>query len=181
MSWRNWNQLLHRDIGFLCVGLTIVYAVSGVAVNHIHQWNPSYSAERSTANIGPVAGDPEDLRTAQDILGRLGDEGKLESRFRPAPDQLQLFVDRRSILVELSSGQVVYDRAVPRPLLRAMNFLHLNHPKKAWTWLADLYAVALGFLAVSGLLMLRRKNLQRGLLLTAIGILTPLAFLWLYL
>jgi hypothetical protein len=62
-----------------------------------------------------------------------------------------------------------------------MNFLHLNHPKKSWTWVADVYAVALGFLAVSGMLMIRRKTMHRGAVLTGIGFVIPLLFLVLYL
>jgi len=181
MNWRRWNYILHRDIGFLCVGLTLVYAISGVSVNHVADWNPSYSVERVEVNIGPVAGNPTDGRTIADILGRLNEQGKLENSYRPDPYHLQLFVDGRSILVELASGHVVHDRAIPRPGLREMNFLHLNHPKKAWTWLADLYAVALAFLAISGVLMIRRKTMQRGLLLTGVGIVIPLVFLTLYL
>lgn len=181
MSWRRWNSLLHRDIGFLCIGLTLLYAISGVAVNHIKTWNPSYSVERVETNIGPVSGDPADAATLRMILARLGESGKLENSYRPDRGSLQLFVEGRSITVELASGQVVHDRAVPRPVLREMNFLHLNHPKKAWTWFADLYAVALAFLAISGLLMIRRKTLWRGLVLTGIGILLPVFFLILYL
>lgn len=181
MNWRRWNYLLHRDIGFLCIGLTLVYAISGVAVNHIADWNPSYSIEKATANIGPVVGDPVKLATQQEILRRLEETGKLESSFLPAPGQLQLFVEKRSILVDLRSGQVVYEKAIPRPGLREMNFLHLNHPKKAWTWMADLYAVALAFLAISGLLMIRKKTLRRGLVLTGIGVVIPLLFVWFYL
>jgi hypothetical protein len=145
MSWRRWNSVLHRDIGFLCIGLTLLYAISGVAVNHIKEWNPSYSVERVETNIGTVVG-----------------EG-------------------RSITVDLPSGHVVHDRAIPRPVLREMNFLHLNHPKKAWTWFADLYAAALAFLAVSGLFMLSRKTMRRGLVLTGIGVIIPVFFLILYL
>ena len=33
-NWRKLNNALHRDVGFLIVGLTIVYGVSGLAVNH---------------------------------------------------------------------------------------------------------------------------------------------------
>lgn len=181
MNWRRWNTALHRDLGFLCVGLTLIYAISGVAVNHIAQWNPSYRAERSETNIGPVSGNPADPETVRLILHRLDEQGKLESSYRPDPERLQLFVEGRSILVELASGHVVYDRAVPRAGLREMNLLHLNHPKKAWTWAADLYAVALIFLAVSGLFMIRRATLRRGLLLSGAGLLLPLVFLWLYL
>ncbi len=181
MSWRQWNSVLHRDIGFLCIGLTLVYAISGVAVNHISDWNPSYSVERIETNIGPVSGNPMDAGTIRRILARLGETGQLESSYRPDPHSLQLFVEGRSILVDLGSGHVVHDRAVPRPGLREMNFLHLNHPKKSWTWVADIYAVALGFLAVSGMLMMRGKTLRRGVVLTAIGFILPLLFLALYL
>ena len=47
--------------------------------------------------------------------------------------------------------------------------------------MADIYAVALGFLAVSGMLMMRGKTLRRGVVLTAIGFILPLLFLALYL
>ncbi|MDH3544516.1 MAG: PepSY-associated TM helix domain-containing protein [Desulfuromonadales bacterium] len=181
MSWRRWNSLLHRDIGFLCIGLTLLYAISGVAVNHIQQWNPSYSVERVETNIGPVVGNPADAATALTILERLSEPGKLESSYRPDRNSLQLFVEGRSITVDLPSGHVVHDRAIPRPVLREMNFLHLNHPKKAWTWFADLYAIALAFLAISGLFMLRRKTLRRGLVLTSVGVVIPVFFLILYL
>ena len=181
MSWRRWNYLLHRDIGFLCIGLTLLYAISGVAVNHIQQWNPSYSVERVETNIGPVVGNPADAATALTILERLSEPGKLESSYRPDRNSLQLFVEGRSITVDLPSGHVVHDRAIPRPVLREMNFLHLNHPKKAWTWFADLYAIALAFLAISGLFMLSRKTMRRGLVLTGIGVIIPVFFLILYL
>ena len=35
MKWRKWNIIIHRDLGYLCFGLTILYVISGVAVNHI--------------------------------------------------------------------------------------------------------------------------------------------------
>jgi hypothetical protein len=181
MMWRRWNYVLHRDIGFLCIGLTLLYAISGVAVNHIKQWNPSYSVERVETNIGPVVGNPADTATARMILARLDEPGQLESSYRPDRNSLQLFVEGRSITVDLASGHVVHDRAISRPILREMNFLHLNHPKKAWTWFADLYAVALAFLAISGLFMIRRKTLRRGLVLTAVGIVLPVFSLALYL
>jgi len=181
MKWRRWNYVLHRDIGFLCIGLTLAYAISGVAVNHVAQWNPSYRVERIETNIGPVIGNPTDAGTIRMILARLDEQGKLESSYRPDPNNLQLFVEGRSIVVELASGHVVHDRAIPRPGLREMNFLHLNHPKKAWTWVADLYAVALAFLAFSGFFMIRKKTLRRGFVLTSAGIAFPLFFLWLYL
>ena len=31
-SWRGLNRALHRELGHLAVGLTLVYAISGIAV-----------------------------------------------------------------------------------------------------------------------------------------------------
>ena len=45
-KWRKWNNILHRDIGYIIVGLTLVYGVSGIAVNHTADWNPNYTVER---------------------------------------------------------------------------------------------------------------------------------------
>jgi len=36
---RSWLRTWHRDVGYLCAGLVVVYAVSGVAVNHHHEWD----------------------------------------------------------------------------------------------------------------------------------------------
>ena len=42
LRWRPWLRALHRDIGYLAVGLTVVYALSGLAVNHIGDWDPNF-------------------------------------------------------------------------------------------------------------------------------------------
>ena len=36
------NRITHRDIGYLIAGLTLIYALSGIALNHKHDWNPNY-------------------------------------------------------------------------------------------------------------------------------------------
>ena len=33
--WRAWLRAVHRDFGYLAVGLTMIYAFSGIAINHI--------------------------------------------------------------------------------------------------------------------------------------------------
>ena len=53
---------------------------------------------------------------------------------------------------------MIVDGIRPRPVLHEMNQLHLNTPKGAWTWVADLYAVALLFVAATGLFVLKGKT-----------------------
>jgi len=65
---------------------------------------------------------------------------------------------------------------------KIFSFLHYNSIKKLWTWFADLFALSLIFLAVSGLFILRGRNgiTGRGAWLTALGMGVPLLFLILY-
>lgn len=69
-----------------------------------------------------------------------------------------------------------------RTLFRPMNFLHLNHPKKLWAYVADIYAIALAILAITGLFVLKGKKciIGRGAWLTVMGVLIPILFILLY-
>jgi hypothetical protein len=176
MVWRKWNYILHRDVGFACIGLTLLYAISGVAVNHRRDWNPNYRIEKVMRQVAPQASGLVTATTVQAILYQLGESRVEESYFQPDPENLWIFIDGRVARVHLKSGVVEYERVARRTFWYPLNALHLNHPQGAWTWIADLYAVALAFVAISGLLMLRRSTLRRGLLLTGFGLVVPLLF-----
>lgn len=183
MLWRKWNKILHRDLGYLCVGLTVVYAISGIAVNHVGNWNPSYRLERiqSTIDPGQVAVWSAE-RLVPELLTLLGVSGKLKDSYRPDPQTIKIFLEENTITVNLMSGEVIQELVRPRAVLHQLNVLHLNHRKKLWTWFADLYAVALCLLAITGMFVLRgSKGLTgRGFWLTGIGITIPVFFVWFY-
>ena len=183
MKWRKWNKIIHRDLGYLCFGLTIIYVISGVAVNHINEWNPTYKIERTTGSVDLSGIDPADNETlATSVLRQLNETAPLKNIFRTDGDTLKIFVENNNITVKISEATVYQEKANKRKILYQVNFLHLNHPKKLWTWFADLYAVALGILALTGLFVLRGKKgiTGRGMWLTGTGVLIPLFFLWLY-
>ncbi len=184
MKWRRWNTIIHRDLGYLCFGLTIIYAISGLAVNHIADWNPNYRIERSrtTVDIDLLQGLAGDRLTAA-IVGQLNENGKIKGSYQQDDTTLQIFVVNNTITTNLKTGDVFQEKSTPRKGLYEMNFLHINHPKKLWTWVADIYAISLALLAITGLFVLRGKNgiAGRGKWLTGIGFVIPLFFLWLYL
>ena len=173
---RPWLRAIHRDVGYLAVGLTIIYALSGLAVNHIGQWDPSFDNFERTHELGPLAG--SDAEIAATVADRLGVAGTPREIYRAAPDQLDVTYDQRTLHVNPQSGQVIDEGQEPRFFLRLANWLHLNRGKKAWTYAADTYAAALLFLACSGLFMIKgRKGLVgRGLVLVMIGIAVPVAY-----
>lgn len=182
--WRRWNNILHRDLGYVCAGLTLVYVVSGVAVNHVADWNPNFKVETRSANVGSLTGvDLTDQSAMARVLERAAVPGEIRGSFRPDPETVRIFSDDGTVTVDLASGAAEVELVSERRVLRAVNFLHLNHPKKLWTWAADIYAVALGVLAVTGLFVLKGKKgiTGRGAWLTGAGVVVPVFFLWLYL
>lgn len=180
MKWRRLNVVLHRDIGYLAVGLTLVYGVSGLAVNHRADWNPSYRQQKATLQIAPLTATDRDGLVRQ-AVARLGIAETPRNSFRPDPDTLQIFFPEKTYAIDVPTGAVIIDAVRPRPVLFEMNQMHLNTTKGVWTIIADVYAVALIFMALSGMFVLKgRLGLAgRGAVLVAIGGLVPLSY-WLY-
>jgi uncharacterized protein len=183
IRWRGWNRVVHRSLGYLCAGLTIVYAVSGLAVNHIDGWNPNYIVRSDTVRLGPVT---EDIALSQpfisDILAQLGLEGPVRGTYRSAPDRLDIFAEAGTVTVDLTNGVASFRDVRDRPVLRSLNFLHLNEAKRLWTVVADVFAAALLLLAVTGLFMVKGRQgvLGRGAWYVAAGVLIPVVVLLMY-
>src|SRR5262249_41637881 len=143
----------HRDIGYTIVGLTLIYAVSGLALNHIGQWDPNFENIDTTHELGPLAGSDDDV--AGRVARELGISEKPREVYRAADDQLAVLYAHRTLHVNPKTGHISDEGQKPRLGLRIANWLHLNRGKKAWTYAADTYAVLLIFLAVSGLFMIK--------------------------
>jgi len=183
-KWRKWNNILHRDLGYLAFGLSIVYAISGVAVNHAADWNPNYKIENTERHIKPL--DSGKILTdtqIRSILNQLDATGEVNNVFYPSPEEVHIFLDDHTIELELATGHVFEEKVNERPIIYPTNFLHLNHPKAIWTWMADIYAITLGILAITGLFVLKgTKGITgRGAWLTILGLIIPVLFWILYL
>lgn len=170
-------RAVHRDAGYLAVGLTVVYASSGIAVNHLADWDPNFTRAELRHTV-PVPLPPSDEAAAGVVLAALGVSGPPREVYRAGPDSLEILLEGRTLHLDTRRGQVVEERETPRPLLRAANWLHLNRGKKAWTLVADAYAVGLLLLAGSGLFMIpgRRGIRGRGAVLVVLGALVPVGY-----
>lgn len=176
LRWRPRLRALHRDIGYLLVGLTFVYAASGLAVNHIDDWDPNFEQyERQHTLAAPL---PEDEAAAgKQVLEQLGIDEQPSDVFL-YEHELEIQLESRSLFVD-GKAMTILDRGQDeRRLLRLANWLHLNRGKKAWTIVADGYAILLLFLATSGMVMLPGKHgfLGRGWLLVLAGAAIPIGY-----
>jgi len=181
IKWRKVNFILHRDIGYLCVGLTIIYAISGITLNHISPtFNPNYHIEKTTGSVSALTkGAQPDMEYIQKVLDELDENGKYKNGAFISPSVLRVFVEGNTIDVNLETGQVQLEKVTKRTIVYGLNALHLNKAKGLWTWFADIYCIALFILAISGALMIRGGQKMRHLSLTAFGIVIPIVFYFL--
>lgn len=177
--WPKINNALHRYLGFFFFTTTLIYAVSGIAMNHIDDWDPSYIILRDELNVAPgtALGDldePAVRALFSDIMGKYD----YKSHYYPNATTLKVFERLGSIVVDTETGRGFRERLVRKPLFYGANFLHYN-PIKYWTYFSDLYAVALIIMAVTGLVMRRRGNGIGGLggWLTLIGAIVPFLYI----
>jgi uncharacterized protein len=177
------NKLLHRDFGYLLVGMVLIYAISGIALNHKGDWNPNYIIRQQDYGLGKKIEKADvNMNLIDQILEKADASREYKNHYFPDDNQLRIFVNGGNITVFLDRGDFTVETIRPRPIFKQVNLLHYN-PGKIWMWFSDIFCVLLAFLAISGLFILKGKNglIWRGAILTAIGILLPLLLLLLYL
>jgi hypothetical protein len=184
INWRKVNNVLHRDVGYFFFGMTIIYALSGIALNHIADWDPNYDIQNRSVQVDPSSISSsmksEDIRA---LLIDLDVDKKIKKHYYPNPRTLKIFLHGGSMTLNTTSGKGFLETVDRRPIFYEVNYLHYNHTKFLWTWFSDLFAVGLILLAITGLFVLKGKNglRKRGVWFVLIGFLIPLVFLLVYL
>lgn len=181
-KWRKWFRATHRDLGYIFFALTVIYGVSGIAVNHIRDWNPNYIITNNefTTNLILDADNISEEKVLK-LLTDLGEQDKLKKYYFPTESDLKIFLKGGSIVLNTETGEGNIEKIRKRPVFFQMNYLHYN-PVKLWTIISDIYAGGIIILAITGLFLIRGKNgiKRRGAWLTIFGILIPVLFLLLY-
>lgn len=179
-KWRKWNRAIHRDFGYLFLGMTIIYALSGIALNHMKDWNPNYRVVREDFTFEAFQTKP-DKKEVKALLASFDEDTKYKNHYFPSEGILKIFIEDGTVFIDLETGEGVLEKSVRRPIFREVNYLHYN-PIKYWTWYSDIFSGALILLAISGILIPRGEKgiTKRGAWLSLLGILIPLIYLFIY-
>ena len=175
--WRAWLRAIHRDVGYLAIGFTIIYTLSGIAMNHIDDWDPSFNASERTLKITPIADDATDDAAVAQVSKAAGIASKPADVFR-AGDEVRVTYEDGTRLTAIGDSATVQQRS-DRLFFRVAVWLHATRGKQAWKYISDVYAVLLLYLAISGLFMIKGKlGLKwRGTLLVATGVAGPVLYI----
>jgi hypothetical protein len=174
--WRAWLRAVHRDFGYLAIGFTVIYAVSGIAQNHIEDWGDvSYAAAEHTVAIAPLT---ETEPTAA-AVARVASAAHLRepNEVTRAGDELRLSYASGAKVTAIA-GTITIQTRERRAFIGIANWLHKARGKKAWKYIADAYAVFLLYLAISGIFMIKGKLgfKWRGATLIGAGVAVPVLY-----
>ncbi len=180
--WRKWNRIIHRDLGYFFFGMLIIYGFSGIALNHLEDWDPSYKIDswEVTHNL------KVDSEISEAVVLQLLENQNLKDEYKsfyfPQAGMLKIFIKNGSVSVDLLSGKAQIETITKRPFFYQFNLLHYNNPKRLWTWFSDFFAGGMILLAISGLFILKGKNglKKRGVWFVAAGIIIPAVLFYMY-
>jgi len=178
---RKWSRILHRDIGYFFIGTTIIYGLSGIALNHINDWNPNYTVEveRFKTEISLTKNTSLENNIIQ-LLAEIAPSETYKKYYYPQDNIIKIFLKGgSSIEVNTNTGKGRAEYLKKRLVFYEVNYLHYN-PNNWWMWFSDIFAGALIFLAITSLFIVKGKKgiSGRGGIYTALGILIPLLFLF---
>lgn len=175
MAWNRvikWLRVIHRDLGFLMVGVSIIYGVSGFIVNNMKDTDPAFKTIQESLVI------EQNLMHSE--LPAHFEECGLPTIKRVA----QIDEEHSRVMLEggvgvynSATGELVYEQHKKRPVVYWFNRLHYNRVK-GWNFMGNLFAVSLVFFALSGVFMVRGKVgvMGRGKWYLIIGLLIPLLY-----
>lgn len=175
---RKFNIATHRDLGYFFSSLIVVYCLSGLALNHVDDWNPDFVITKQQVAIQPEMGGAVIDKTLLDNLGKLVGEQSYKVYDIPTKGQVKIYYNNASFHVNFDSKVGLYEKVARRQLFYQSNLFHRNSIN-GWKWFADIFAICLIVLNVSGLFILKGKQgiNGRGKWLIAAGLLPPVLFM----
>jgi len=183
MNIRKTLRSLHRDIGYFVVGITFVYTVSGIALNHRSDWNPHYTLVSEEVTIPSVLKSEFTENEIVELLGIFDYQANYRKHFTTKTGDVKIFVEEGTVMYRPVKGIASLEILKRRQFFFQINKIHLAQTGRLWIWISDAMAFFLLFVAISGLLLLKGKYgiKGRGLWLTALGVVIPLAVILFYL
>ena len=180
---RKWSRAVHRDLSFFFAGVIIIYAVSGICLNHKRDFNSNYSLKRYDIVMDghfPMKAADTDRECLLSFVSQLPERESYTRHSATGETGVKIFFKGGSSLdIDLADGTAVYEKLRKRPVLGAFSRLHYN-PSRWWTWFSDIFAVSLVLITVTGIIMLKGpKGLWgRGGIELIAGIIIPLLFIF---
>jgi uncharacterized protein len=169
------NIATHRDLGYFFSSLIIIYCLSGIALNHVDEWNPDFIIDKKTIHFTQDYKANEINKENIAVFNKMVGEDKYKVFDAPTHDQVKIYYDNASLHLNFTKHEGTYESVTRRPVFYQVNVLHKNS-LKGWKWASDVFAAMLIVISGTGLFILKGKNgfSGRGKWLVLAGLLPPI-------
>jgi uncharacterized protein len=167
----------HRHIGLLVIGTSLVFAVSGIALNHQSHWDPYYMNSEGRQMVDDLSATMDETEIDGYLRERFGLDEEYRTSIRERPHVVNMeYASGISFVVDMTEMTIVKTESRKRPILYDFIQLHFNSLKGGWIALADVFAVGLMFLSFSGVYLAWGKFDGTDRVFLIAGILLPFLF-----
>lgn len=182
MKIRRLLRILHRDFGYFIVAMTIVYGLSGIFLNHRHDFNPDYKIFITDFQFDQKLGASSNEEEIKSVLETLDRKVVYKKHYLNNQGLIKVFIENGEVVIHPGEGKGTMQYLQKRPVIFEMNKLHKATIGTLWKWTSDIMAVILIFVAVSGLFLLKGKRgfSRWGWWISIAGIIVPLFFVIMY-
>jgi uncharacterized protein len=179
MNWRKWLRILHRDFGYFIVGITLIYAISGILLNHRNDFNPDFKIVYQEFKVELPPGPPYQEKDLKPVIESIDDFIVYKRAYITRNGDLKVFIQNGEVVIDPATGEGELEYLQKRKLFFEMNMLHRVATHKSWKWISDGMMVILIFVTISGIFILKGKNgfERRGIWLITAGIILPLVYM----
>lgn len=177
-----YSRIIHRNLSYFFAGIILIYAMSGLAMNHLKDFNPKYTInQREYIVEGSYPHKINSFNKEQitSLLSEINEQENYARHYYPNNNTLKIFMkDGSSLSLDLRNGNATYESIKKRFFFSQITSLHYN-PNRWWTIFSDIFAISLIIITISGAIIVRGKNgfIGKGGLLFIAGILVPILFL----
>ncbi len=158
MKWRKLNNILHRDIGYFFTFMVLIYALSGIAVNHAESWNPNFVIDKQEVKLNfPSKMEKINRQIIDRELEKIGEKDNYKVHDFPSKNKIKIYFEDGSLLYRIDEGVGDYEKVNRRVLFYEINLLHFD-PGGLWTFFSDIFCISLIIMSVTGLFVIKGKN-----------------------
>jgi uncharacterized protein len=182
----HWALLIHIYVSMTGFLLVLLFALSGLVLNHQDSGLASPQTTKSTISVPPEILEHPDRETITAHLRSMIGVKSPVTRFTEHPDEIEVIFTapgyRTEVFIDRIDGTAEVD-LVNRGVLGKMNDLHKGlDTGRVWPWVIDIAAVLLSISSITGMVTLLSLRARRrsGFIVGGLAILVTIAayFVW---
>jgi len=107
--------------------MVVIYAISGIAINHLDDWNPNYIITINKVEFTDKINTDINKDDVVSFLDKFNEGRFYKKHYFPNDNFLKVFLKNGVAVFNISEGVGTIEKTKKRPIFKEINYLHYNH------------------------------------------------------